>query len=122
MKQSFLNYGSILLLDSTYNITSNDCFRNWKFFTIVTLDGLAQAKPIACISVVNETLFTLRNVFNHLKIIFDLSKVTTVMTDKDFSERKIISEYMYNASSLLCSFHVKKSLQNSYKKKNKKLT
>ena len=67
MKQFLMNYGSILLLDSTYNITANDCYRNWKIFTIVTLDGLAQASPIACIPVVNETLFTLKNVFNYFK-------------------------------------------------------
>ena len=51
---------------------------------IVTLDGLAQTKAILCVSVANETLFTLRHAFDHLDTIFNLSKISTVITDKEF--------------------------------------
>lgn len=103
MKLFYKAYPDVLLIDATYG-TNN---RRMPVFLLVVVDGNGESQ-IVCLFITRsenyETMMKLFAKFKHENT--ETSKLTLAVTDKNFAERRAISESFPGIQLQLCIFHV----------------
>ncbi|KAH9372828.1 hypothetical protein HPB48_021549 [Haemaphysalis longicornis] len=102
MKKSFGDYPEIIFIDATYKLleTRMSCF------LVIVEDGNGESEIVAAGLFATEDGDTLRwffDVFKELNPSWDAIRI--VMADKDWKERKVVTELLPQASLHICAFH-----------------
>ena len=116
MKRLFSHYGDVLIMDTTFNITTNHEHFGWKKMSIMGVNGLGLSELLICIILKDETSYTLDKTFSKLSETNDFSISRCIFTDKDLKEIKIIKNFFINAKNLLCDIHVQRHFDEHLKK------
>ena len=82
MKRLFSHYGDVLVMDTTFNITTSYEHFGWKMMSIIGINGLGLSEALACILLKDETSYTLENTFKKLGEANDFSITKCILLIK----------------------------------------
>lgn len=102
MKQYFRAYPDLLLIDATYGVNN----RRMPLFLLVVMDGNGESQIVALFLTRTENYETMMKLFHKFKVENNASdKLSLVITDKNFAERKALSDSFPGVQLQLCIFH-----------------
>eukprot|EP00477_Mikrocytos_mackini_P002471 GAHX01002771.1.p1 GENE.GAHX01002771.1~~GAHX01002771.1.p1 ORF type:complete len:450 (-),score=37.76 GAHX01002771.1:107-1456(-) len=104
MKSDWLIYGQFLIMYSTFKLTN----KSWSFFILVGVDNNKKTITFGWFLLANETFNLLEKAFSWFFEYNDRSVNKKYITDKDFSERKVLGIFLQTSQRRLCRFHVMK--------------
>ncbi|RUS72101.1 hypothetical protein EGW08_020146 [Elysia chlorotica] len=116
MKSTWQQYPQTLFLDSTYKVNS----RNMPLFVFMTCDGDNSGVVVAYALVVDEKAATVTQVIDIFISKNDITQLSSVTIDKDFSEMKALKDRLPHVDIVLCKFHVLKTFEERAKKEERK--
>jgi len=99
MKYNFSCYPEVILFDATYKLNE---FR-MPLYLMLVIDGNGNREIVSMFLTSTETKSAMNKAFKSTNP--NRSKIGVVITDKDFTERKVFSEVFPNASLHICLFH-----------------
>lgn len=116
MKENFYNFPDIVFLDSTYGLSSSDFIVT--ILAVMDAHGLTHVVGIGIL--INETEETLTDMMeafkHHHSKTMKQKEIKVFMTDKDFTERKVLRDLFPSSKLLLCQFHVFQIFQRTFTK------
>ncbi len=109
MKELMKNFGSVIFMDTTYNLTN----RGYGLVTVSVIDNHDDGKLIAWALVSEETKHLLSSVLLILRDFNEDSetKIQYVIIDKDFSEIASLSEILPKVHFVICRYHALKAVK-----------
>lgn len=106
MKNYFQLYPEVVLMDATYKL--ND--RRMPLFLMMVIDGNGESQIVAMFMIRTENYDIVLKMLNKFKTVNEKHKeINTILSDKNFADRRAYKEAFPNAQLQLCIFHV---LQN----------
>lgn len=107
MQRSLIAWPEMIFIDGTYLLTD----RNFVLMLALVQDSNGKSEVVATCLLARENEKSMRWFLQTFKSENEeaCSKIKTVMTDKDMTERKVIREILPNVELKLCTFHVLKA-------------
>ena len=106
MQEMFSNFPELLLIDATYKL--ND-LRMPLYIMIV--DGNGESEIVALWIVASEDRISIKNMVRIFKRHSSTDRTVCIMSDKDMTERDVLSEEIPNAVLQICLFHTLRSFK-----------
>ena len=111
MRTVFNSYPEVLLFDATYKLTE----LRMPLYLLMAIDGNGHSEIVGLYLTVSETATSLQGMLQAFKKMNSAWQMTTVvMTDKDLTERKTLSEEFPDAALQLCLFHTLRSFKRKF--------
>ena len=108
MKQVFTAYPELLCIDATYKLVN----LRFPFYILLAEDGNGQSEVVAAFLLLEETEAAISSVMNIFKKHNPAWKsVRVLMSDKDFTEREVLSKSFPSAQLLICLYHTFRSFR-----------
>lgn len=108
MKRYFSLYPDLLLVDATYKL--ND--RRMPLFLMLIVDGNGESQIIALFLLKSENYDLLKKMIDHFKEENENSEqIRVILSDKNFADRKVMTDCFPIATLQLCRFHVLQSFR-----------
>jgi transposase-like protein len=108
MRESFVMYPDLVLVDATYKLNN----LQMPVFVQLIVDGYGESEIISVFAVSTKDFYTMKHLLNIFK---DTNpawrEVKTVLSDKDFTERSDYSEAFPSAGLHICLFHALRSMK-----------
>ena len=108
MRSAFASYPELLLIDATYKL--NDL--NMPLYVLMIVDGNGESE-IMCLWLTQfedqETITELVQEFNKHNSSWNLTQC--IMSDKDMTERNVLSAQFLQSKLLICLFHTLRNPQ-----------
>ncbi|XP_065325104.1 uncharacterized protein LOC135931745 [Gordionus sp. m RMFG-2023] len=117
MKDYFIAFPEILLVDATYKLN----YYQMPVFTLFVIDGEEQTRFAAIWIVKSENYLIVKNMCDLFKSYNDNNnKIKVIIADKDFADRHAYREAFPMASLEICTFHVQQTFirEITVKKRN----
>lgn len=95
-------------MDATYKLTDD----KMAVYLLSTIDGNGESQMIGILLAHNETFNLLQQMMDAFTSHFDestLGQTRVIITDKDFTERAVLSKCFHKAQLQLCLFHTLQS-------------
>jgi zinc finger SWIM domain-containing protein 3 len=108
MKHFYSSYPEVILCDATYKLNN----LRMPLYVIAVIDGNNNCEIVATFLLENETEESIKqmiSIFKATNVCWDQTK--TIITDKDFTERKVFAEEFPQANLVLCLFHTLKAFR-----------
>ena len=108
MKSSYCAYPELLCIDATYKLNN----LRMPLYIMLGEDGMGESEIFASFLIANEEKETIRRmieIFKDSKSAWE--KTVTIISDKDFTERDVLSKEFPNAKLQICLFHVLRSIR-----------
>ena len=108
MKQVFAAYPELLCMDATYKLVN----LRFPFYILLAEDGNGQSEVFAAFLLLEETEAAVSSVMDIFKKHNPSWKsVRVLMSDKDFTEREVLSKSFPSAQLLICLYHTFRSFR-----------
>jgi zinc finger SWIM domain-containing protein 3 len=104
MKECYSSYPEVVLMDATYKLVDS----RMALYILITIDGNGESDIVTFFLVKNESHATLLGMMKSFAAKFSpetIARTRVALTDKDFTERSVLSEIFPSASLHLCLFH-----------------
>ena len=108
-KEIFKNYGSVLLIDTTYNLTN----RGFKLLTISCFDNNKKTRLVAWALMRDENedcLTTALNIFKEVNKDY-IDKTAYIVIDKSVTEMAALFNTLPDATWIICNWHAKRAVE-----------
>jgi zinc finger SWIM domain-containing protein 3 len=113
MKHFYSSYPEVILCVATYKLNN----LRMPLYIIAVIDGNNNCEIVATFLLENETEESIKqmiSIFKATNVCWDQTK--TIITDKDFTERKVFAEEFPHANLVLCLFHTLKAFRKALTK------
>ena len=101
MQEMFSNFPELLLIDATYKL--NDL--QMPLYIMMVVDGNGESDIVALWIVASEDQISIKNMVRIFKRHNSTDRTVCIMSDKDMTERDVLSEEIPNAVLQICLFH-----------------
>ena len=108
MENDWSIYGQFLIMDSTFKVID----KSWSLFALVGVDNNKKTTMFSWFLLANETYSLLYQAFSWFLHNNNRNINRSYITDKDFAERKVLTEFLPKSKRYLCRFHVLKFWKN----------
>ena len=108
MKSSYCAYPELLCIDATYKLNT----LRMPLYIMLGEDGMGESEIFASFLIANKEKETIRRMIEIFKDSTSAwEKTVTLISDKDFTERDVLSKEFPNAKLQICLFHVLRSIR-----------
>ena len=107
MQEMFSHFPELLLIDATYKL--NDL--RMPLYIMMVVDGNGESEIVALWIVASEDRISIKNMVHIFKRHNSTDKTVCIMSDKDMTERDVLSEEIPNAVLQICLFHTLRSFK-----------
>lgn len=101
MQEIFSKFPEFLLIDATYKL--NDL--RMPLYIMMVVDGNGESEIVALWIVASEDRISIKNMVQIFKRYNPTDRTVCIMSDKDMTERDVLSEEIPNALLQICLFH-----------------
>ena len=111
MRTIYDSYPEILLFDATYKLTE----LRMPLYLLMAIDGNGHSEIVGLYLTVSENATSLQEMLQSFKKVNAAwVRTSVIMTDKDLTERKTLSEEFPDAALQLCLFHTLRSFKREF--------
>ena len=107
VQEMFSNFPELLLIDATYKL--NDL--RMPLYIMMVVDGNGESEIVALWIVASEDRISIKNMVRIFKRHNSTDRTACIMSDKDMTERDVLSEEIPNAVLQICLFHTLRSFK-----------